>query len=215
MTNSINIRLTPTREVFYNADSNWGIYAFKTNQKVDLKLNQYNNYTLKGKTMRLQLDQEYNATVIETHDKKNGWGYEIKSIYQDIPSDIGKQKLFLSYILTDEQVRNIYKVYTYAEELIIQFDFDKIPIEFKKLDRLLHAWCLTMHKMQGSANKAIIAIADRSHKFQLNANLIYTAFTRPKEFLIIVTQAETLNFAMRKVANLQRNTFLCEMLKNK
>ena len=98
-------------------------------------------------------------------------------------------------------------------EMIIDFEFDRIPIEIKQLDRLLHAWCMTMHKMQGSANKVVIAILDKSHKFQLNANLLYVACTRPEDFLIIITQADTLNFAMRKVANLQRNTFLCDMLK--
>ena len=56
-------------------------------------------------------------------------------------------------------------------------------------------------------------IADKAHKFQLNANLLYTAVTRAKKMLVILTQAETLNYAMRKIANLQRNTFLKDMLR--
>ena len=39
-------------------------------------------------------------------------------------------------------------------------------------------------------------IADKAHKFQLNANLLYTAVTRAKKMLVILTQAETLNYAM-------------------
>lgn len=101
------------------------------------------------------------------------------------------------------------------EEILVDYGFDRIPMEFSLLNQVLHAWCLTMHKMQGSSSKAIIAIADKAHKFQLNANLLYTAFTRPEERLVIISQADTINFALRKFANLQRNTFLKEMLRFK
>ena len=106
----------------------------------------------------------------------------------------------------------IEKIDDVEKEVIVDFGFDKVPMEYKMLDQLLHAWCLTKHKVQGSSYKAVIAIADKSHKFQINANLIYTAFTRPEEYLVILTQAETINYAIKKVANLQRNTFLQEML---
>lgn len=98
------------------------------------------------------------------------------------------------------------------EEMIVDFGFAKIPVEFSMLNQFLHAWCMTKHKMQGSSASVVIAIADKSHKFQLNANLIYTAFTRPTDHLIIISQAETINFTMKKIANLQRNTFLKDML---
>ena len=72
-----------------------------------------------------------------------------------------------------------------------------------------HSWSITKHKSQGSGVDAVIVIAGKSHKFQLSANLLYAAVTRAKKMLVILTQAETLNYAMRKIANLQRNTFLC------
>ncbi|MED1863262.1 AAA family ATPase [Fictibacillus nanhaiensis] len=144
----------------------------------------------------------FNKTIFREGDlvinTKNS--YKIPNIYDRavdiVNGDIGK----------------IEKVDLKEEELIIDFGFDKVPIPFKKLDQLLHAWCLTKHKMQGSANKIIIAIADKSQKFQLNANLVYTAFTRPTDRLIILSQADTLNFALKKFANKQRRTFLKDML---
>jgi ATP-dependent exoDNAse (exonuclease V) alpha subunit len=67
--------------------------------------------------------------------------------------------------------------------------------------------------MQGSSNSAIVVIADKAHKFQLNANILYTAVTRSVDFLVILSQAETINYALRKISSQQRDTFLGELLK--
>lgn len=81
------------------------------------------------------------------------------------------------------------------------------------LEKILHAYCITMHKSQGSSCRSIISISDRAHTHQLNANLLYTAWTRPEEFLVILCQPDVINQAMKKIENLRRNTFLCEILK--
>ena len=69
-----------------------------------------------------------------------------------------------------------------------------------------------MHKSQGSSAKAVIAISDKSHTFQLTANLLYTAWSRPEEFLVILCQPKTINAAMRKIESNRRNTMLKDML---
>jgi exodeoxyribonuclease V alpha subunit len=107
----------------------------------------------------------------------------------------------------------IVKIDDFNKEVIVDFEFDIVPIPFSQLDQLQHSWSITKHKSQGSGVDAVIVIADKSHKFQLSANLLYTAVTRAKKMLVILTQAETLNYAMRKIANLQRNTFLKDMLR--
>lgn len=96
--------------------------------------------------------------------------------------------------------------------IVIEFDDDSVKLSFNELNQLIHAWSITCHKSQGSSSKAVLVIADRSHKFQLSRNLIYTAITRTVDFCVILTQAETLNYAIRKVDNLRRLTFLREML---
>lgn len=101
------------------------------------------------------------------------------------------------------------------KEMIVDFGFDTIPISFTKLDQILHSWCMTGHKSQGSSARAVVVIADKAHKFYLTANLLYTMCTRPEERLIILCQADVINFAMRKIANLSRNTFLKDMLRRK
>ncbi len=114
--------------------------------------------------------------------------------------------------IVNGDVGKVIKVDLEEEEIHVDFGFAIIPFPFSKLGQLLHCWGMTIHKMQGSSNRAIVVILDKAHKFQSNANLLYTAVTRSVDYLVILSQAETINFAMRKVANLQRNTFLKEML---
>lgn len=98
--------------------------------------------------------------------------------------------------------------------IVIHFNgLGKVRTNFNDISQLLHAWCITIHKGQGDAAPATLIIADKSHKFQLSANLIYTAITRSTERGILLTQAETLNYAIKKVDNMRRQTFLQELLK--
>lgn len=115
--------------------------------------------------------------------------------------------------IVNGDIGKIVKIDLDEEEVVVDFEFTKIPFSFGQLGQLLHCWSMTIHKMQGSSNKAICVIADKAHKFQLNANLLYTAVTRSVDFLVILSQAETINYAMRKIENLQRDTFLGEFLK--
>jgi exodeoxyribonuclease V alpha subunit len=117
--------------------------------------------------------------------------------------------------IVNGDVGTIEKINKDEKEIVVDFDFDRIPIPFSKLKQLIHSWCITLHKSQGSGAKCVIMILDKSHKFQLNANLFYTGGTRSKEKLFILSQAETINYAMRRNANMQRNTFLGNMLISK
>ncbi|WP_137743280.1 AAA family ATPase [Robertmurraya siralis] len=114
--------------------------------------------------------------------------------------------------IVNGDIGKIIQINLEEKELIVDFEFAKVPFGFDQLNQLLHCWAMTIHKLQGSSNNAIVVIADKAHKFQLNANLLYTAITRGIDKVIILSQAETINFAMRKVASQQRDTFLKEML---
>jgi ATP-dependent exoDNAse (exonuclease V) alpha subunit len=98
--------------------------------------------------------------------------------------------------------------------IVVRYDDLLVVTPSADLEKILHSYCVTMHKIQGSSCRSIISITDRAHTHQLNANLIYTAWTRPEEFLVILCQPAVINNAMRKVENLRRNTFLCEILKD-
>lgn len=101
------------------------------------------------------------------------------------------------------------------EEKVFIVNFDGINVKIKfgnVLSTLVHSWVTTIHKSQGSQYKVVIIIADKSMTYQLNANLLYTGGSRAKEFELWLTQPNTINNAMRKYANMERRSFLQELL---
>ena|GEM_PF-2024100 len=101
------------------------------------------------------------------------------------------------------------------EEKVFIIDFDGIKVKFKFgviLTNIVHSWVTTIHKSQGSQYKVVIVIIDKSSKYQLNANLIYTGFSRAKEFMLVLGQSEAINHGIRKFANMERRSFLQECL---
>lgn len=97
--------------------------------------------------------------------------------------------------------------------IIVQFDSGLFRLDFKDAGQLLAAWCRTGHKAQGDSAPAVLCVVDSSHKFQVTANMLYTMLTRAKNKAILITQAATINYAIRKVESRRRNTHLCWMLK--
>lgn len=130
------------------------------------------------------------------------------------------------------QIRNNYKALDdEGEEVtitngeigkIIKIGFNNLYVQFKKvliiyekdeLSQLQLAYCITIHKSQGSACKNIILLSPVSHKWGLNKNLLYVGITRARQKCFHLALPSTVNHAIKKSVELQRNTYLLEMLK--
>ncbi|AYP68220.1 Dda-like helicase [Bacillus phage vB_BcoS-136] len=101
------------------------------------------------------------------------------------------------------------------DEKVFIVDFEGIVVKMKfdtVLSSLLHSWAMTIHKSQGSQFKVVIVIVDRSMTYQLNANLLYTGVSRAKEYLLVLGQAQTINRGIQKFANMERRSFMQELL---
>lgn len=101
------------------------------------------------------------------------------------------------------------------EEKVFIVEIDGIQVKMKFgtiLTNLVHSWVTTIHKSQGSQYDVVIAIADKSMTYQLNANLLYTGWSRAKSYMLVLGQAQTINRAMKKFANMERRSFLQELL---
>ena len=53
----------------------------------------------------------------------------------------------------------------------------------------------------------------RQHMYMINRNIEYVAFSRAKTELCIIGDTRTIANGMKEVQNLERDTWLCEMLK--
>ncbi|WP_297419200.1 AAA family ATPase [Clostridium sp.] len=98
-------------------------------------------------------------------------------------------------------------------EIVVSFKGDKKILYTKEdLEQLELGYCISTHKSQGSGCKQIIMVAPKSHTFMLNSNLLYVGGTRAKQRVFLLGNIITINRAIKKKENLQRNTYTKHML---
>jgi exodeoxyribonuclease V alpha subunit len=99
------------------------------------------------------------------------------------------------------------------EYAIIKFDDGEVIYNKSQMLQLKLSYSIGIYKSQGSACKAVILLTPKAHTYMLNSNLIYVGQTRAKERVYHFGEIETINRAIKKKADFNRNTFLKEMLK--
>ena len=98
----------------------------------DLKLNMYNNISLLGNIHELGLGIFYKVKAEEKLDKKGrGYGYHIIHIQRERPTNEHTTRMFLSEILTYDQVKTIMENYPDIVDRVINNRLD--DIDLKKL----------------------------------------------------------------------------------
>jgi exodeoxyribonuclease V alpha subunit len=80
------------------------------------------------------------------------------------------------------------------------------------LDELVMAYCVSVHKSQGSEYAAIVVPVSTQHFVMLQRNLIYTAVTRAKRMVVMVGTKKALAIAIRRAEVGQRRTRLARRL---
>ena len=125
----------------------------------------------------------FNGVVFRLGDKvmqiKNN--YDLQFVRDNGETDVG---------VFNGDIGQIIAVDKFNKSLTVKID-DKTyvyPQEF--FPQLEHAWAVTVHKSQGSEFKAVIlCISDTPNELQYR-NLLYTAFTRAKELLVVVGRSD-------------------------
>ena len=125
----------------------------------------------------------FNGIIFRLGDKvmqiKNN--YDLQYVRDNGETEIG---------VFNGDIGQIIGVDRFNKTLTVKFD-DKTyvyPQEF--FPQLEHAWAVTVHKSQGSEFRAVIlCLSDAPNELQYR-NLLYTAFTRAKELLVVVGKSE-------------------------
>lgn len=100
-------------------------------------------------------------------------------------------------------------------EVIVDFGNGKLIVyDRDNLEQLELAYCTTIHKSQGASAKQVIVIAPKAHTFMLNSNLLYVGVTRAKQRVWCIGNITTINRAIKKKENLNRQTYLKEILEH-
>ena len=93
----------------------------------------------------------------------------------------------------------------------IVIDFDNIglvTIPRHKLTNIDLAYCVTVHKLQGSASKYVVCGLDNSHYIMQTRELVYTMLTRAKKHCDFIFETKALVRAIKNTNIQHKQTFL-------
>ncbi len=91
------------------------------------------------------------------------------------------------------------------EYLTVCYDDKTVHYAFTMLNELELAYAMTVHKAQGSEFRAVIFASLGGSKYLLHRSVLYTAITRARELLILVTNPATVTTMINN--NRQRNRY--------
>ncbi|WP_246940691.1 ATP-dependent RecD-like DNA helicase [Bacillus pinisoli] len=97
--------------------------------------------------------------------------------------------------------------------VVIAFEGTEVTYKKQDLSQITHAYCCSVHKSQGSEFPIVIFPVVKSYYRMLRRNLIYTAITRSKEFLILCGEEDTLLQGIQRTEDKTRQTSLTDRVK--
>jgi exodeoxyribonuclease V alpha subunit len=95
-----------------------------------------------------------------------------------------------------------------AQTLEVTMDGRPLSYAAEEIDRLVLAYAVTVHKAQGSEYPAVVVPLLRQHGRMLRRNLLYTAITRARALVVLLTEPDALERAVRNTSDLHRTTLL-------
>lgn len=99
-----------------------------------------------------------------------------------------------------------------VEQIVVTFDGKEIVYTNREYDNLMHAYCISIHKSQGSEFPIVILPVAYTYHRMLVKNLLYTAITRGKQSLIICGDKSAFMKGIQTVDTRARYTSLVERL---
>ncbi|MBP3039376.1 ATP-dependent RecD-like DNA helicase [Bacillaceae bacterium Marseille-Q3522] len=96
--------------------------------------------------------------------------------------------------------------------VVVSFDGNEVTYTKQELNQITLAYCCSVHKSQGSEFPIVILPIVKSYYRMLRRNLIYTAITRSKKFLILCGEEEAMELGVKRADEQTRKTTLMEKL---
>lgn len=102
------------------------------------------------------------------------------------------------------------------EESLVQVSFDTRIIEYSynELDELSLAYAISIPKSQGSEFRVVVIPLSMQHYTMLARNLLYTAITRGKKFVVLIGQKKAIGMAVTNVKQNYRLTKLAQRIEH-
>lgn len=98
------------------------------------------------------------------------------------------------------------------QTIVVRFPDSIVEYDFADYDQLQLAYCLSIHKSQGSEYRAVVLVMHSSQYIMLQRNLLYTGLTRARDLCLIVADKRSIARAVRNDVTTRRYTRLAERL---
>ncbi len=92
--------------------------------------------------------------------------------------------------------------------LSVEFDDRIVEYDREELDELSLAYAVSVHKSQGSEYDMVILVLLPYHQIMLNREIFYTAVTRAKKKLFLISDPQTIQTAISNSSPTERKTLL-------
>lgn len=83
------------------------------------------------------------------------------------------------------------------QSLEVVFDGRYVFYEFSETEELIHAYCISTHRSQGSEYPVVVMPLMTQHYMMLQRNLLYTAVTRAKKMVVLVGSRKAVHMAVQ------------------
>ncbi len=101
------------------------------------------------------------------------------------------------------------------KNLTVKFEGQRVNYEYDELEQLVPAYCISVHKSQGSEYPVVVMPVSTQHYVMLQRNLLYTGITRARKMVVLVGTRKALAIAVRNDRMVRRHTSLVARLQEK
>ena len=158
-----------------------------------------------------KLEKKYGEVIYREGDRV----MQIKNNYDIFWEKKTEEKYESGVGVFNGEIGTVQRIDEEAKQVKILFDDEKtVWYTYVDLDQIEHAYCITIHKSQGSEFDVVILVAPKAYPMLLTRNLLYTGLTRAKKLLVVIGGAETIEFMIQNTDIKQRNTGLEYKLRN-
>src|SRR5699024_2229019 len=100
------------------------------------------------------------------------------------------------------------------EQIVVQYD--ETDVLYKRSDyiNMMHDYCISIHKSQGSEFPIVILPVVKTYRRMLRKNLLYTAVTRSTQSLVICGDMDAFLTGIKQTDIKERYTSLKEQIAN-
>ncbi len=191
------------------------------------------NYSLSD-SIKDDIDNGYplNEIQVLTPMYKGKWGIDnlnknLQAVFN--PKDISKvEKQFGDFIFREQdkilQLKNrpnddvyngdigiLEEIDLHEKSLLVRYNDVLVFYNYDELIDISLAYALSVHKSQGSEYQVVYFVVSKYNLYMLNRNLIYTAVSRAKNKLVIISDEEIMKQGIQKLMK-ERNTTLLKRL---